>query len=168
MNAAQFFGRVFAGALSDYYGGADMLLLAQLFVGILGLHWITISSVGGLVEFVIFIGFASGGVATLPPVVISFLNPDKAATLGTRIGIVYAAAGLGVLVGNPIALATVPRSPATGSDGFLGAQLFMGLCALTGGAFFILPARVVRNNWKKLAGGIAQSPLLDVLNTIQR
>lgn len=169
LNASQFFGRVIPPALSDYYGGANMMVLSQISVGLLGLHWITIRSLGGFVEFLVVVGFLSGAVASLPPVVIPFLNPDKPEQIGTRIGIAYAAAGIGVLVGNPIALATVPRDVVgAGPGGFLGAQLFMGLCSLTGAAFFVLPAQVVGRNWKKTIGGIGRSPLQDLWRLLQR
>lgn len=46
LNAAQFLGRLIPAALTDYYGGADMLLFAQVLIGILGLHWITVATLG--------------------------------------------------------------------------------------------------------------------------
>lgn len=169
LNASQFFGRVIPPALSDYYGGANMLVLAQASVGLLGLHWITIRSSGGFIEFLVVVGFISGAVASLPPVVIPFLNPDKPEQIGTRIGMAYAAAGIGVLVGNPIALATVPRDVSiVGPGGFLGAQLFMGLCSLVGAAFFVLPAQVAGKNWQKTIGGIRRSPFKDLWHVMRR
>lgn len=169
LNASQFFGRVIPPTLSDYYGGANMLVIAQASVGLLGLHWITIRSLGGFIEFLVIVGFISGTVASLPPVVIPFLNPDKPEQIGTRIGMAYAAAGIGVLVGNPIALATVPRNVSVaGPGGFRGAQLFMGLCSLTGAAFFVLPAQVAGTNWQKTVGGIRRSPFKDLWQVIRR
>ena len=127
-----------------------MLLVAQALVGLLGLHWVTIATLGGFVEFLIFIGFISGMVATLPAATIPYICPS-ADTLGTRIGMIYAAAGLGALIGNPVALATVGDSKTRGD--FLGAQLWMGICALIGAAFFIIPARSAQKNRKALLGG---------------
>ncbi len=143
LNGAQFFGRIIPNWLSDYYGGGDMLLLSQTLIGVLGLHWITIASIGGFVEFLIYTGFISGAVATLPSNVIPYLcpNPD---TLGTRIGMIYAAAGFGTLIGNPVAFALTGDTSTR--DGFLGAQLWMGVCALIGAAFFILPAMSAKRN----------------------
>ena len=114
-----------------------MLLLAQILTAILGLSWISISTVGGFVEFQIFYGFLSGMLATLPAVVVPYVCPSLA-VLGTRMGMIYAAAGVGVLIGNPVALATL------GHDGdrhdFLGAQLWMGLCAAVGACFYFVTA----------------------------
>lgn len=136
LNVAQFFGRVIPAYLSDYYGGAYMLLFAQVAVALLGLTWPAIKNIHGFVAFLVFNGFASGAVATLPATVIPHICPSPT-TLGTRIGMIYAAAGVGVLIGNPVALAT------TGHGGdrkqFLGAQLWMGFCALIGAAFYVLP-----------------------------
>lgn len=146
-----------------------MLVVAQALIGVLGLHWITIRSLGGFIEFVIVTGFVSGMVAMLPPLVIPFLNPENPETLGTRIGMIYAAAGLGALVGSPIALETVPGNiSSVRPHDFLGVQLFMGLCALVGAAFFVLPAKVAGANWKRLVGGIGQAPWVDVIRMIHR
>lgn len=121
-----------------------MLLLSQFLTGLLGLHWITVATKGGLIEFLIFIGFISGMVATLPSTVIPFISPDPS-TLGTRIGVIYACAGFGVLIGNPVALAATGDTSTR--EGFLGAQLWMGICALIATAFFILPTREAHKNW---------------------
>ena len=149
LNASQFLGRVIPNWLSDYYGGADMLVVAQTLIGMLGLHWITVATLGGFVEFLIFNGFISGMVATLPASVIPYICP-KPETLGTRIGMIYAAAGMGVLIGNPVAL-SITGNPRRRED-FSGAQLWMGLCALFGAAFFVLPASSAKRNRRAIMG----------------
>lgn len=149
LNAAQLVGRFVPAWLNDFYGGADMLLFAQVLIGILGLHWITIATLGGLVEWLIFVGIFSGMVATLPAVTIPFISPNPD-TLGTRIGFIYGAAGLGALVGNPIAFAATGNTSVR--HGFLGAQLWMGLCGLLGAAWFIVPGRSAKRNRKAMLG----------------
>ena len=106
LNDAQFLGRLIPAALTDYYGGADMLLFAQVLIGILALHWITVATLGkastfditecagqseltfstkhhtgGFVEFLVFMGIFSGMLATLPATVIPYIcpNPGKRA-----------------------------------------------------------------------------------------
>ena len=132
INAAQFFGRVIPAFISDYIGGEVMLFAAEVVAGLLGLSWIAVGNTGGFVEFLIFYGFVSGMMATLPAVVLPYVCPSLA-VIGTRMGMVYASAGLGALIGVPVATAA-----ATSSGGFLGAQLWMGLCCLVAsGAFTI-------------------------------
>ena len=101
-------------------------------------------------------GFLSGAVPTLASNTIPYICPSDE-TLGTRIGMIYAAAGLGVLIGNPVALATfgdrATRQDATRHN-FLGAQLWMGICALVAAALFVWPSRSARRNRKDVFGGL--------------
>lgn len=135
LNATQLLGRIIPSYLSDIIGGEYLLLGAQVATGILGLSWIAVSTIGGWIEVQIFYGFVSGMVANLAAVVMPYLCPNLA-VLGTRTGMIYASSGVGILVGNPIALAL---SHVEKGD-FLGAQLWMGLTALTGAAFFSITA----------------------------
>ena len=147
-----------------------MHLWSQAIVGVLGLHWITVATLGGFIEFLIFTGFMSGAVATLASTVIPFICPNSE-TLGTRIGIIYAVAGIGVLIGNPIALALTGDT--SRREGFLGAQLWIGICALIGAAFYIIPVAHAKENRAAAFGikrerYIASSPWQDVLRLFQR
>jgi MFS family permease/aryl carrier-like protein len=135
INAAQFFGRTIPAFLSDYFGGEIMMFCAEVVAGMLGLCWIAVHNLGGFTVFLIFYGFASGMLATLPAVVIPYLCPSLA-VIGTRLGMIYAFAGVGALVSVPVATAA-----AADTGGFLGAQLWMGLCILTASAFY-LPAGI--------------------------
>ena len=128
-----------------------MLLASQALIGILGLHWITINTFGGFVEFLIFVGFLTGAVPTLAANTIPYISPSDD-TLGTRIGMIYAAAGLGVLIGNPVALASVGEG-ASRHD-FLGPQLWMGLCALIAAGLFVLPSRSAQRNRRDVFGSL--------------
>ena len=111
------------------------------------LHWIANGMRGGFVEFLILEGFVSSMVATLLPVVIPYICPDPA-TFGTRIVMAYGITGIGVLVGNPIALLLTY----TPEGHFLGAHLWMGICALVGVAFFTHPVRAAKRNRLKGIG----------------
>ena len=146
-----------------------MLLVAQALIGVLGLHWITVSTLGGFVELLIYTGFISGMVATLPATVMPYISPEPE-TLGTRIGMIYAAAGLGVLIGNPIAL--VLTGDTSNRSGFLGAQLWMGLCALVGAAFFVVAGNAAKKNWGAALGNGRekgrQPPWVDIIRLLRR
>ena len=156
LNAAQFFGRIIPAWLSDYYGAEGLMLLAQIVSGIFGLSWITINTIGGFVEFQIFYGFVSGMMATLPAVVMPYVCPSLA-VLGTRMGMIYAAAGVGVLIGNPVALAAT--NACEGRTGFLGAQLWMGLCSLVGAMFFTVTA-IAAYRQRKAVDSVKDKPVL--------
>lgn len=143
LNAAQLFGRIFSGYLSDLIGGEFLLLVAQIATGILGLSWINVTTIGGWIEIQIFYGFVSGMIATLPAVIAPYICPNLA-VLGTRMGMIYASAGVGILIGNPVALAL--SSPERGH--FLGAQLWMGILGLVGAGFFVITAIVATRRRK--------------------
>ena len=156
VNAGQLVGRLGPAFLSDYVGGEWMLLAAQVGSGILGLSWIAINSIGGFVEFQIFYGVVSGMTATLPAVVIPYVCPSLA-VLGTRMGMVYASAGMGILVGCPVALAAI--DPERGD--FLGAQLWMGLCALVGASVYTIVAYAAAKQRKSVDKGKSDRPVLE-------
>ncbi|KAJ9604896.1 hypothetical protein H2200_010285 [Cladophialophora chaetospira] len=142
LNTAQLFGRVIPAYLSDLIGPEWMCLVASAAPGVLGLSWISIATIGGWVEFELFYGFFSGTIATLPPLVMPYLCPNLA-VLGTRLGMIYGCAGLGILMGSPIALALSDIEHGQ----FLGAQLWMGVLGLIGSAttlVFVLPASRLR------------------------
>ncbi|KAL9080224.1 MAG: hypothetical protein Q9157_000946 [Trypethelium eluteriae] len=130
INAAQFFGRTVPAFMSDFIGGEALLFTAQLFSGILAFSWIAVHNLGGFVGFLVFYGFASGMLATLPAVVLPYVCPSLA-VLGTRMGMVYAAAGVGALISGPVATAA-----SGASNNFLGAQLWMGPCFIVGAGLF--------------------------------
>ena len=134
INAAQFFGRTIPAFLSDFIGGEALLFSAQLGSGILAFAWIAVHNLGGFIVFLVLYGFASGMLATLPAVVLPYVCPSLA-VLGTRMGMVYAAAGVGVLISGPVA-----TTAANASHSFLGAQLWMGPCFILGAAFFSVTA----------------------------
>jgi MFS family permease len=147
MNAAQFFGRIIPAYLSDLIGAEWMLWIAAVSPGVLGLSWITISTMGGWIEFELFYGFFSGMIATLPPLVVPYLCPNLA-VIGTRLGMIYGCAGLGILIGNPVALALSDVE----HGNFLGAQLWMGILALVGAVttlMFVIPASKLRQISKR-------------------
>lgn len=129
INAAGFFGQIIPAWLSDYIGGEVMLCIAILLDGVLGFCWISAHTLGRYVVFLIFNGFASGMIITLPPIVMPYVCPSLA-VLGTRLGMLYASAGLGGLIGTPIAI-----SAANSTGGILGAQVWVGSCATVAAMF---------------------------------
>jgi MFS family permease len=131
LNAAQFLGRIIPATLSDRFGGEHLLFAAQVLGGILGFSWIAVHNLGCFITFLIFYGFVSGMMATLPAVVVPYMCPSLN-FVGTRMGMIYASAGVGALIGTPIATAAMGSA-----RNYWGAQVWMEVTSLVGALFFI-------------------------------
>ncbi|GAM88728.1 hypothetical protein ANO11243_067620 [Dothideomycetidae sp. 11243] len=127
INAGNFAGRLLFPVSVDLLLGGDILiLLCTIALSILGFSWISIQTRAAYYVFLVLWGFFSGGIATLPAVILPLLAP-RPEVYATRLGVVYAAAGVGVLIGAPIANATN-----NGRRSFLGPQLWIGITSLLG------------------------------------
>lgn len=135
LNGAQCFGRIAAGGLADAVGPEILLLLSQVGSGIMALCWIGVGSESGLIAWMTFYGLLSGGIVTLPTAVLPYICPSLA-MLGTRLGMVYAMAGIGFLISTPVALALDSHS-----DGFLGAQIWAGCCCIVGAVLYLITCK---------------------------
>ena len=134
LNSAQLFGRIVPAMISDYIRAEIMLFFAEVLLGVLGFCWILVHSLGGYIPWLIVYGFGSGMCTSLPPAVLPFVSPSLA-VMGTRLGMLYAAAGVGVLISTPVATAADESS-----GGYLGAQLWTGACCTGAAAFFAVTA----------------------------
>lgn len=132
INTAQFFGRVIPSFLADYIGPEIMLSAAQFSAAVCAFAWIAVHNVPGFTALLIIYGFLSGLLATLPAVVTPFVCPSMA-VYGTRLGMVYAMAGVGSLIGVPVAVYAQ-----AGSGKWLGPQLWAGFTLLAGAGFFVV------------------------------
>lgn len=125
INAAQFLGRITPAWASDfkhpYFGPEAWQFISYLALGILGFWWAKVHNLGGYIPWLIVYGFFSGFALTLPAIVLPYICPNLA-VYGTRIGTLYAVAGVGFLISTPVASAA---NAATGS--FLGGQVWTGL-----------------------------------------
>ncbi|KAF4954323.1 hypothetical protein FGADI_5346 [Fusarium gaditjirri] len=140
LNAAQALGRIIPAAIVDKkILGAESILIFNIVVsGILALCWIAVHNLGGFTVFLILYGFFSGAVTTLPAFIIPYLCPSLA-VIGTRMGIVYGAAGLGALIGPPIALAADEAHGGQHNRAFLGAQIWNGVTVLFASCLCVYP-----------------------------
>lgn len=138
MNAGSIFGRLIPNFLADKIGPFNMLIPASLSASVLAFAWIGITNEAGLIVFAVLYGFFSGSFVSLPPVAITTLSPNLG-LVGVRLGMSFAIASIGLLIGTPIAGALLPM-------GWPGMQAFGAasvLCAL----FFTLAARGVKTKW---------------------
>lgn len=142
INAAQFFGRVLPAWSADsthrILGPEVFQFLGDFFMGILGFAWISVNSTGGFVPWLIFYGFFSGMSVTLPAVLLPYVCPNLS-VYGTRLGMLYACAGVGLLISTPIANAL---NASAGS--FLGSQLWTGACCIAATLLFIPTGMEIR------------------------
>jgi MFS family permease len=127
MNAGSVFGRIIPNFLADKTGPLNMLLPCALISALLAYCWIAITNKPGIIIYCILYGFFSGTFVSLPPTTVVSLSPSLQ-VVGTRMGMSFFFAGLGLLVGTPVAGAILQ------SYGWLGTQLFCACCVVVAAA----------------------------------
>ncbi|OLN81846.1 Riboflavin transporter MCH5-like protein 8 [Colletotrichum chlorophyti] len=137
LNAGSTFGRILPAWVAGRYGPINMLLAVSVSVSVVALCWLAVRNGAGSVAFAIAYGFASGGLISLPPTIVSALVPDLGLH-GTWLGMLSTTNAFGSLAGPPIAGALLE---ATGS--YLGVQLLSGL-GMTMMTVFVLALRLSR------------------------
>ncbi|EIW74274.1 MFS general substrate transporter [Coniophora puteana RWD-64-598 SS2] len=138
LNATSTFGRIIPNFIADYIGPLNTILPCTFASAILAFGWLGVDNVGGLLAFSIIYGFTSGTFVSLPASTVASLTPDLT-RVGTWMGMCFAAAGLGVLVGTPVAGALIDIENGV----YWKAQLFCAILILVG-AVSIAAARVLR------------------------
>jgi MFS family permease len=91
------------GYFADRIGPLNAFIISSASCGALISGWMGIGSAAGIIVFCILYGFFSSGLITLPAAVIaSMLCPDMH-QYGVRLTMQLVPAGIGLLIGNPIA-----------------------------------------------------------------
>ncbi|WPG99108.1 Hypothetical protein R9X50_00191700 [Acrodontium crateriforme] len=132
LNAGSFFGRLIPNILADKLGAWQVLLPVTLMTSVFGFIWIAIKDTPGVIALAIFYGFFSGAVISIPPSALVVISPNLA-VVGTRMGMSFSLAGLGLLIGSPAGGAIIQ----TGA-GFAGVAGFTGATIFGGFALFVL------------------------------
>ncbi|EGD87188.1 hypothetical protein H112_05721 [Trichophyton rubrum D6] len=159
INAVSAVSRLPPALLAHYIGGANTLIICcGLSTVTLYLYTLTTSTFGGLVALAACYALASGGVLFLPPMILSNFAGNDRAQYGTMIGMGYTIGAIGVLVGNPIAGATISGSAtntAAGEIGDIGKahSKYLGVWIVAGSSMAIatalhFSARMIWVNWK--------------------
>lgn len=125
MNIGALIGRTMPGLLVSRFGSLNLLLVAMFGSGIVHLFWIAARSLAGLIVFGIVYGILAGAVVALPMTAFIELWPDVKKA-GSRFGLSYSFAGVGILLGSPIAGALQAGS------GYVSLQVFGGIFILIG------------------------------------
>ena len=120
VNAGSFFGRLFPNWLADSIGPLNVQIPFALVASLLAFCWIAVRNSAGLLVFCALYGFFSGTFVSLPGPIVYVLSVDMG-TVGTRLGMAMGVAGVGLLIGNPIAGAVL-RS----GGGWVGLQAWAG------------------------------------------
>lgn len=126
LNAASTFGRILPNFVADYTGPLNVFIPGLSITALLAYCWIAIRSAPGVIVLCVLYGFFSGGIVSLPPVLLMWLTRDMR-TFGTRLGMSFAACSVGVLIGSPIGGALI-----SSLHSYLGVQLFAGSCIAAG------------------------------------
>ncbi|KAJ5758182.1 uncharacterized protein N7511_006876 [Penicillium nucicola] len=141
INATSALGRISPGFLADRIGAINTMLPITVMVSVLAFAWIGIRNEPGTIVFTCLYGFASGAVISLQPTIVAALSPGLDA-VGARLGVSFLFAGLGLLIGNPIAGTLLDLHEAT----FWKAQIFSASTVTVGTVFF---AQLFLIKWKR-------------------
>ena len=113
-----------------------MIVPCTFFAGVLCICLAAAHSVGPVIAILIFYGFCSGTLVSLPPTIFVHLTQNRA-VIGTRMGMGFAITSLGMLVGTPISGAILNKSS------FTWVWVFGGVCTVAG-SLCLLGARVTK------------------------
>lgn len=116
--------------MADSFGAFNTAIVCALITAIISFCLIAVNNSAGIIVIAIFYGFFSGALASLAPMLVIRATPERR-KIGTWLGMGFAAAGLGLLIGNPISGAIL------GSSSFKYAWVFSGLCVTVGCGFLI-------------------------------
>ncbi|KAK0935300.1 hypothetical protein LTR29_013092 [Friedmanniomyces endolithicus] len=136
INAASTFGRIIPGYTADRIGPLNMIVPCTFFAGVLCICLAAAHSVGPVIAILVFYGFCSGTLVSLPPTIFVHLTQNRA-VIGTRMGMGFAITSLGMLVGTPISGAILNKSS------FTWVWVFGGVCTFAG-SLCLLGARVTK------------------------
>ena len=146
LNAGSIFGRIIPNFLADKTGPFNMLIPCTVICIVLAFSWMRIESTAGLIVFCVLYGFFSGTFVSLPPTTIVTLCPSLS-VVGVRMGMNFALAAIGLLIGNPIAGAILRSGSGEAWHGLMG---FCGACVALA-ALSMVAARVSKVGFNVMA-----------------
>ncbi|KAF2235971.1 MFS general substrate transporter [Viridothelium virens] len=135
LNGTSIIGRLVSNYFADKAGPLNMQIPNAFAAAILCFCWIRIDNVPGIVVFAALYGIFIGSFNSLPGISVVSLSPNLS-KVGLQLGVSFVVAGLGCLIGEPIAGAIL-RS----NGGWAGLQAWCGVLLALFGALTLL-ARV--------------------------
>lgn len=134
LNSASVFGRIIPNIVALRIGPFNTFLPCVLITAILIFCVIPITSPAAIIVWNVLFGFFSGSFVSLPPTIVVHMTKNRA-LIGTRMGMTFAFASIGVLIGSPIAGAILD------SSGFTNVWIYGG-CLAAGGFILFTGSRV--------------------------
>ena len=142
ISAGSSFGRVLPNFAADYLGTLNMQVSFVSMAAVLSLCLLAIHATSGLIAFCVLYGFFTGTFVSLPGPTVASLSPNLA-FLGGRMSMAFMSAGIGLLVGPPVAGAILASG---NGHNWTMLQVWSGaLLALSG--LCMLGARVIKVGW---------------------
>lgn len=146
INGASGFGRVLPNLVADKLGPFNTIIPLAACSIVLAFAWMGIENVPGICIFAILYGFMTGAYVSLPPACIASLTKDLH-EVGARVGMCFLFAGLGMLIGNPIAGALVDLE----TKSYWKAQLCCAMLLVGSTSLFVLSRLILsRQVFKRL------------------
>ncbi|KAK4675977.1 hypothetical protein QC764_507970 [Podospora pseudoanserina] len=150
LNGIGFAGRLLPTPLTKLFGTLNTFIALLLASALAMYTWIAVNSTAGLYGWTAFYSTAVGGVQSLMPAAVAVLNSDLC-NVGSHLGIVFGAIGIGSLIGSPIAGGLITA----GGGSYVGAQAFSGSALATGALLILLAREIMRKKtrasfWSKL------------------
>jgi predicted MFS family arabinose efflux permease len=128
LNGIGFAGRLLPSLIARYVGTLNVFI-AFVFASALCMYtWIPVHSIPGLYAWTTFYSLSVGGVQSLSLAIVPVIISDTS-KMGASFGIVFAAIGIGALLGSPVCGAII----ASNNGSYTGAQAFSGSALVVGG-----------------------------------
>jgi predicted MFS family arabinose efflux permease len=140
VNAGSLFGRLIPNYMADKVGPLNIHVPFAFVTALLAFSWIAVRDAAGLVVFGVLYGFFSGTFVSLPGPIVVGISMDFPKLIGTRLGMSMRCAGIGLLVGSPVAGVIFDK------HGWVGLQAWAG-SLITISALCMLSARGAKFGW---------------------
>ena len=139
-NAGALLGRVGPNYLADKFGPLNFYTPHIFVTGVLAFCWMAVHSSAGVIVFSVVYGFFSASLVSLIGPITVEISKESSDIIGTRLGMVLAVGGIGLLIGSPIAGALLT------SSGWIGQQAWAGSLVMASGAC-LLCVRISKYGW---------------------
>ncbi|MCJ1383129.1 hypothetical protein MMC17_006242 [Xylographa soralifera] len=139
ISAGSSLGRILPNFAADYVGTLNMQTTFAFASAVLSLSLIAIRNEKGILAFCVLYGFFTGTFVSLPAPTVASLSTNMA-SLGGRMSMAFMAAGIGSLVGSPIAGAILSTN---GGNNWTMLQVWSGILLVLSGVS-MLGARIAK------------------------